>query len=49
MSTILKALKKLEERKAADGKRQGDIAWDILREDSTKRPAAGRQPFFVLV
>ncbi len=32
MSTILKALKKLEERKASQGRRQGDIAWDILRE-----------------
>jgi len=33
MSTILKALKKLEERKAAEGRRQGDIAWDVLREE----------------
>lgn len=32
MSTILKALKKLEERKASEGQRNGDIAWDILRE-----------------
>jgi len=33
MSTILKALKKLEERKASEGQRSGDIAWDILREE----------------
>jgi len=32
MSTILKALKKLEENRAADGARQGDIAWDVLKE-----------------
>jgi len=39
MSTILKALKKLEERKASEGKRRGDIAWDILREgDRHERP-----------
>lgn len=36
MSTILKALKKLEERKASEGRRRGDIAWDILREPSPR-------------
>ncbi len=37
MSTILKALKKLEAEKASRGERTGEIAWDILRGEPRRR------------
>ena len=48
MSTILKALKKLEENKASQGERKGDIAWDIVREEKKQNESIHLRTYLFL-